>query len=145
MLCGASRLTQALASMLLVVLITTALLAADQGPDSYPVVLHIERSPSCLRDRPVTNEDLAPKLAWKDKTTALVTLVAYDEYNAVTSERAPRAQVAGGELNLCYNYEPPIQSQYHSTCGPPALLQFTVSRVPQAEYKVHVASCWPAG
>jgi hypothetical protein len=122
--------------------IATILLAG-----TYPTTLHVTRS---TRANPiaVTGENQSGSLHWANESALIVRVVQVDMPNLVISERAPRAEVSGHELKLCYNYEPPNPNTPQGVTTPsasPVLLEFTVVNLPPGSYKQFIAPCWPAG
>jgi len=122
-------------------------LAALVLAESFPTSLHVTHS-TCHSQIAMTRENQSGALEWKGASTLVVTVFAADMPNMVIAERAPRAEVSGNDLKLCYNYEPPnpnTPSGVSTPCASPALLEFTVNNLPSASYKPFITPCWPAG
>jgi len=126
-------------------LLAVTVLSASEAPE-VRVVLHAKHS-SCKERVAVTRENQSPAIAWRDESTAVVTVVKMDMAGLVIAERAPRGQLSDGSLNLCYNLEPPLPSNGDetSTCASPVSLEFIVSGIPHSRYRLYVAPCSPAG
>ena len=133
--------------MIVAALFIVAVFLSAEPKRDVPVTVHVTTS-SCSGKLQPTKADFSPSLVWKTDTTAVVRQTVLLTSGMHAADRAPRAYLAGNELNLCYNLLPADTSQTSGvtlTCAYPEALEFTVSEVPHGDYKPYIAMCWPPG